>query len=177
MEEVFVIDPLSEECRAAYEIVSQAVLKAGAVAFRLHELTGPSLIEETYDAIEKADVIICDVSTTNPNVMYELGYAHALRKPLIVISKALEQLPFELGGIPFLRYDMSSTRGTNVFANEIGAMLSEALNNPWALVSVRRKRFPSLEAGHALHSLEMLIGTSVIATDGEIGSVCKLPFQ
>jgi nucleoside 2-deoxyribosyltransferase len=36
------------------------------------------------DGIRRADLIIADVSRHNPNVMFEIGFAQAFRKPTIL---------------------------------------------------------------------------------------------
>jgi nucleoside 2-deoxyribosyltransferase len=54
------------------------------------------IIKDILQAIRKADYIIADLSQPNPNVYYEMGFAHALRKPVILITRNLESLPFDL---------------------------------------------------------------------------------
>ncbi|MCI0695634.1 nucleoside 2-deoxyribosyltransferase [candidate division KSB1 bacterium] len=49
-------------------------------------LTKPFL-DKINDLIRDADVIIADCSGRNPNVFYELGIAHALKKDVILITK------------------------------------------------------------------------------------------
>lgn len=133
MKKVFVIQPFGAEFQPAYEMVRQAVLEAGATPFRVDEVIGDgSVIEELYKAIESSAAIICDISKSNPNVMYELGYAHALKKPVILISKNLESIPFDVHGVRLLRYDLVSISGGNEFVHELGKTTVEALNNPEA---------------------------------------------
>lgn len=62
------------------------------------------------DAIREADLIVADVSRKNPNVLYELGYAHALRKPTLLLLSADEakEVPFDLAGYQLVIYDPNS---------------------------------------------------------------------
>jgi predicted nucleotide-binding protein len=73
---------------------------------------GESLIESITQSIESADIIIADLTRQNPNVMYEVGFAHALRKPtLIIVSKEQKKaLPSNLMGWLFIVYDPSNLR-------------------------------------------------------------------
>lgn len=50
--------------------------------------------------IKSAALVIADLSEPSPNVYYELGYAEALSKPLIVTAKKGIKLPFDVADIP-----------------------------------------------------------------------------
>jgi nucleoside 2-deoxyribosyltransferase len=59
---------------------------------------GRPLMKEIRRQIETCDLLIADISVpadaeVNPNVMYEVGYATALKKRLIVIRRATEKPP------------------------------------------------------------------------------------
>ena len=41
------------------------------------------------------NVVIAEITPANANVFYELGYAHALRKPVIALAEHDTALPFE----------------------------------------------------------------------------------
>lgn len=62
------------------------------------------------DAIESSDLIIADLSRQNANVMYELGYAHALRKKTILLmnEREAQKIPSDLAGWIYLLYDPSN---------------------------------------------------------------------
>jgi nucleoside 2-deoxyribosyltransferase len=57
-------------------------------------------------SIESASLVIADLSEDSPNVWYELGFAHALRKPtiLLVNRDAKFKIPTDLEGQLFLPY-------------------------------------------------------------------------
>ena len=52
---------------------------------------------------------MAEISTQNPNVFYELGYAHALRKPAILLVRRQEgqKMPFDVSGYRAIFYDDS----------------------------------------------------------------------
>jgi hypothetical protein len=59
-------------------------------------------------AIEQADFVIADLSSNNPNVMYEVGYAHGLGKLVLpIVSSETKQVPVDLTGYHYLVYDPS----------------------------------------------------------------------
>jgi nucleoside 2-deoxyribosyltransferase len=54
------------------------------------------ILDKIYNSIVNSKIIIAEVSSLNPNVYYELGYAHALNKPVILITKDISSAPFDL---------------------------------------------------------------------------------
>ena len=65
-----------------------ALKDAGFKAYRVHEDPAPDvLMDAIEDGIRLAPLVLADVTTDNPNVWYELGYAFALRKPVILICE------------------------------------------------------------------------------------------
>jgi hypothetical protein len=80
-------------------------------AVRGDELYGPGIIiKDVIDRISRSQVIIADISPTNPNVYFEVGYALALGKPIILLAQRRgpeSPLPFDLSAFRVLFYDDS----------------------------------------------------------------------
>ena len=59
--------------------------------------------------IEDSEAVVAEISTQNPNVFYELGYAHALRKPaiLLVRGEEVKTMPFDVRSYRAIVYDDS----------------------------------------------------------------------
>ena len=57
--------------------------------------------------IIEAKLIIAEITTGNPNVYYEVGYARALKKPTILIAEKATQLPFDVSPFRVLFYENS----------------------------------------------------------------------
>ena len=78
-------------------------------AFRGDEIYGPGIIiKDVTDQIAKSQVVIADISPDNPNVYFEVGYALALGKPIILLAqrrKPSEPLPFDLSAFRVLFYE------------------------------------------------------------------------
>lgn len=53
------------------------------------------------------EIVICDVSSKNPNVMFELGLRLAFDKPTIIIKDEKSNYSFDIGGIEHLSYPSS----------------------------------------------------------------------
>lgn len=54
--------------------------------------------------VYSSDVIICDVSARNPNVMFELGMRLAFDKATVIIKDDMTRNPFDIGPIEYLQY-------------------------------------------------------------------------
>jgi hypothetical protein len=64
------------------------------------------IMEDITQSIRNAALIIADVTPDNANVFYEVGYAHAIGKPTILLSdRKRERLPFDISGFRTLFYD------------------------------------------------------------------------
>jgi len=112
--EVFVIAPFDRELQPVLEVVHRAAREAGFTVARLDQLPPGALFTSSIlDRIRQADLIVADVSGQNPNVMYELGFAHALRKPTILLASTKSddsKLPADLAGFRYLPYDPANLR-------------------------------------------------------------------
>jgi hypothetical protein len=78
-------------------------------------------------SIQRATVILGDLTGNNPNVMYELGYADALGKPIVVLNQDPSDSPFDLKDLRQIRYSLSDLEHTE---NELVRALTAALSAP-----------------------------------------------
>ena len=67
------------------------------------------IIDQIWRGINSAKVLVAELTQRNPNVFYELGLAHALDKPVVLIwSRSNEQdVPFDLQHIRVIYYDVT----------------------------------------------------------------------
>ena len=73
-----------------------------------HRILTIPLLEKIREHINEADVLIADVTGRNPNVFYELGLAHALDKPVILLTQdPIEEIPTDIRHLEFIRYDLA----------------------------------------------------------------------
>jgi hypothetical protein len=71
--------------------------QAGFQLVRIEEKNGPAVIFEDLEReIEQAGMVIAEISPANANVFYELGYAHALGKPTILLARSGTDRPFDI---------------------------------------------------------------------------------
>ena len=103
-----VITPFDSKGQRVFDTVVRTLTELGVEVFRLDWIpAGSNITNEIVGAIDSADFVVVDVSRQNPSVMYELGYAHGLRKPtILLLSQDNEgKMPSELSGNLYLVYD------------------------------------------------------------------------
>lgn len=105
----FVLMPFSEDFKDIYNLGIKAVANdLGVVAERIDEQHySESVLERIYRQIDTCDFIIADMTGQNPNVFYEVGYAHAKSKLCALITKNANDIPFDLKHHTHIIYDGS----------------------------------------------------------------------
>ena len=82
--------------------------RQGFDVLRIDEVNRPGIIfQDIQRKIEDAKVVIAEITAPNQNVYYEVGYAHALNKPTILLAQRGKELPFEVRSYPVIFYDDS----------------------------------------------------------------------
>ena len=73
-------------------------------------LTQP-LMDKIRDYIQRADLLIADITGRNPNVFYELGLADAYGKPVILLTQdPVSEAPSDIRHREFIKYDLAQDR-------------------------------------------------------------------
>jgi len=105
----FVVMQFSDPYQTLYTDVIQPVIES----YKLHvyhagEVFGPGIVlEDITRGIVEARIVIAEITPPNQNVFYELGYAHALKKPTILLAESAKDLPFDVSGYRCLFYENS----------------------------------------------------------------------
>lgn len=63
-----------------------------------------SIIEEIWAGIYHAKLVIAELTGRNDNVAYELGIAHTLGKPGVIITQDISDIPFDLRHLRIIQY-------------------------------------------------------------------------
>lgn len=82
-----------------------AIEAAGYTALRIDENSVSNLIHsKMMNELVNAPMVLCDLSTNNPNVLYELGIRHAFDKPVVLVQEFNQERIFDIGGITIVPY-------------------------------------------------------------------------
>ena len=130
MKKCFIIcpfgDPFDDYCK---EIYVKSIQAAGLEAFRADDIYGVRpIMQDIWDSIRDADIILADLTTKNSNVFYELGIAHSYQKPVILLSKTMDDVPFDLKHYRVLVYDTASVYWADELRNKISLTIEHLLN-------------------------------------------------
>ena len=108
----FVIMPFDEEARPVYEeLITPTLVSLGFDVFRADDLLNQqNILGDIVFSIASADLIVADLTDSNPNVYYELGLAHALRKPVILLGQDMDEIPFDIRSYRLIIYSTHFAR-------------------------------------------------------------------
>ncbi|MBU1862548.1 MAG: hypothetical protein KKH94_02650 [Candidatus Omnitrophica bacterium] len=131
----FVVMEFSSQYNDVYsEVIKNICDEQGLEVLRIDEKKGPGIIiADINKAIIEAKLIIADISTDNPNVFYEVGYAHAYLKPTVLLAEKKEdnKLPFDVSPFRTLFYENTIAGKRKLeegLREHISAILSEKIN-------------------------------------------------
>jgi len=105
---IFILTPFHERYDKEYSVIQEVCTTIGFKAYRGDEnYIKSDIFPEMLKLIVKANLIIANINGRNPNVLYELGIAQALDKPVILISNEPKDLPIDIKSKRFLIYKNS----------------------------------------------------------------------
>ncbi len=110
---VFVIMPFTQEWSKDIweQVIKPAVKEIGMTPIRADDLYGQNIMEDVWQSILKASIIICDTTGRNPNVFYELGIAHTLGKKVLLLTQNIDDIPFDLQAYRHIEYTITIAGG------------------------------------------------------------------
>tara|TARA_R100000005_G_C4997717_1_gene204412 strand:+ start:2432 stop:3496 length:1065 start_codon:yes stop_codon:yes gene_type:complete len=129
----FVMMPFAPPIGSYYEkIYEPAIKKAGLTPVRADDdIFGTGkIIDQIWRGINNSRVLVAELTNRNPNVFYELGLAHALNKPVVLVSSNEGDVPFDLKHIRVIYYDMHDPFWGNKLIEKIAENVLSAIANP-----------------------------------------------
>lgn len=99
--------PFAAEFEEIYDhFIADALREAGFTVQRADDFRNQrNILQDVVAGISLADLIVADLTGANPNVYYELGVAHALRRRVVLLTQSIEQLPFDLRSYRVITYN------------------------------------------------------------------------
>jgi hypothetical protein len=117
--------PFKAEFDPIYEGIKKACSMARYHCLRVDDIWEEStVIQDIFNLIFRAHVVVVDFSGKNPNVMYETGIAHTLGKHVIPISQTLDDVPFDMSHHRILKY-LPNKEGIDSMVNRLAQKLSQ----------------------------------------------------
>ena len=90
------------------DVIKETCHAFGLDTVRADEIYGPGLIiRDIVEQILRSQVVIAEITPENANVYFEVGYALAWNKPIVLLARQGTQLPFDVSGFRVLFYEDS----------------------------------------------------------------------
>jgi hypothetical protein len=132
-ETCFVMMPFAQPLGGYYaSLYEPAIKRAGLTAVRADtDIFGTGkIIDQIWAGINNARVLVAELTGRNPNVLYELGLAHALRKPVVLISSNEEDVPFDVRHVRLIYYQTSDPFWGDKLIAKVAENILSAIKNP-----------------------------------------------
>jgi len=126
---IFAAMPFAKGYDDTFEVgIQGACLELGYKAVRVdHQQFVGDIVSEIKALIRRSAAVVGDLSESRPNVLYEIGFAHASkRKVLQICSTTMENIPFDVRNNRTIRYEKGqTTRLKSSLIRELRAILPE----------------------------------------------------
>lgn len=135
---VFVICPFKEPFDSYYEkVYTPAIEAAGRRALRADDIfESGNVVSQTVESLSAAELVLAELSEPNANVYWELGVAHALGQPCVLLTQAATEIPFDLRNQRHLVYDVLQPDWATELRSDLCRALVETGKNPASSVLV-----------------------------------------
>ena len=113
------------------KIYAPAIEEAGLISKRADDLYRPSsIVHDIWQYTKESKIVLADLTGKNPNVLYELGLAHAIAKPVILIVEKMEDIPYDLRALRIIEYDKNAHNWGELLKDKIINAIKEVLHAP-----------------------------------------------
>ena len=123
-QDVFVLMPFEDELRPVYDDhIAKVAGGMGLTVARADDFAATSAVmQQVWSGICNCRLIIADCTRRNANVFYEIGVAHTIGKPVILITQNRAHIPFDIGHIRYIHYEFTP-RGMTKFEAKLASAI------------------------------------------------------
>jgi len=142
------------------DTVAPAIEAAGLEPYRVdRDLGATILIDQIEEGIRTAQACVADISTNNQNVWFELGYAIASGKPVVLLAldEPNRKFPFDIQHRPVVRYRTDSASDFDNLRDQITSRLKAILAKEEKLERVVQPTSIADVEGLSQHELVALV--------------------
>ncbi len=126
--DVFVLMPFAENLRPVYEDHIRAVVQRNSLKIARADdfFATEAIVTDIWYAICSCQIVVADCTGRNPNVFYEIGMAHTVGRPTILITQDIDDVPFDLRHLRCITYKYTP-RGMRAFEEKLEKTLETEL--------------------------------------------------
>lgn len=138
--DVFVVMPFDSRFSRVYDVIKLAAADQSLTVSRGDDYRGAhAVIANIWSAIVNAKCVVADTTELNANVFYEIGIAHTLGKPVILLTQDIHELPFDLKHLRAIHYNTSEL-GFTTLRTTLNQTMTAAINAPRTLEKAHSHR-------------------------------------
>jgi len=128
----FVVMPFSPVYQSEYDsIIKPALTELNIKCIRGDEIYSKQrIMDDIWASIRSCRFVLAELTGRNPNVLYEIGLAHAIGKPVIIITRNGEDVPFDLKDLRYLFYDVNDPYWGESLKKGIQSLVQKVIENP-----------------------------------------------
>jgi hypothetical protein len=160
----FVIMPFGGHWDEYYaQVYSPAIVDAGIQPVRADEVfRAGSVLQDIVEFLSQCSVVLADITEANRNVHYELGLAHALGKPTVLVAPQEMKLFFDIGQERIITYSKENAFWGRDLRTALTRAVQETVANPasaipTAFLHVKPSRLEVDETAMRLRKIEDLL--------------------
>jgi hypothetical protein len=150
------------------ELLKPAITDAGLKPYRVDQDPGVTIpIDDIEKGIREAEVCLADITTDNPNVWYEVGFAMACGKPVVLICSdpRPQPFPFDVRHRTIITYSHDSASDFEKLKKEVTERLVAQVKKAEELQTVATlAQVTTVEGDLAPHEVSLLITMMTLAT-------------
>lgn len=84
------------------------------------------IMDDVRQSIQRSRIVVADLTGRNPNVFYEVGIAHTLKKDVLLLSQSMNDVPFDVRHLRVLVYD-ATPRGCKQLEEKVAENVNAIL--------------------------------------------------
>ena len=128
----FVVMPFNPLFLSEYEnIIQPALTELNIECIRGDEIYSKQrIMDDIWSSIRSCRFVLAELTGKNPNVLYEIELAHAIGKPVIVITRNGDDVPFDLKDLRYLFYDVNDPFWGENLKKGIQSLVQKVLEKP-----------------------------------------------
>ena len=125
----FVVMPFDSLFKAEYDwVIRPAVEELGLKCVRGDEIySKPQVMADVWNSIRKSRLVIAELTNRNANVFYEVGLAHAIGKPIILLTRNDDDVTSDLKSLRYRLYDINNPSWGDSLRAAIKSMVQSIL--------------------------------------------------
>jgi len=128
---IFVAMPFDKTLDATYRTIRAVARDLGITAERADDIFSASaVVRDIWDRLFNTGIVVADCSGRNANVFYEIGIAHAIGKPVVLVSQADTDMPFDVRHLRYIRY-AATPKGRHRLRSTLRSTIKEVAQGIW----------------------------------------------